>query len=97
MIIAACRVYLVMSASDSVKEKRGVVKGLLTKIRSRFAVTAAEVEDSDDPTHSTIGFAVVSNSSAVANAVLDKVLAFIDKEQGDYEMLDDQTEILRPF
>jgi len=28
---------------------------------------------------------------------LDKVLAFIDKEQGDYEMLDDQTEILRPF
>lgn len=97
MVIGACKVTLAIPMAASLKDKRTVVKGLLARVQQQFGISVAEVEDNDVINHAVLGFAVVSNSSAHANAVLDKVVDFIERHQDSAELLDDNIEILRVF
>ena len=47
MYVAACRVSLYLPASESLKDKRQVVRSLLQRLRNTFEVAAAEVEEQD--------------------------------------------------
>lgn len=97
MVIGACRVTLAIPMATSLKDKRTVVKGLLARVQQQFGISVAEVDDNDVINHAVLGFAVVSNSSALANAVLDKVVDFIERHQDSAELLDDDIEIMRVF
>lgn len=78
MTIGVAHITLYLQASDSLKDKRRVVKSLVKRIHNRFNVTAAEVADLDDHRIATIGVAVVSNSGAHCSDVLSSVIAFVD-------------------
>jgi uncharacterized protein YlxP (DUF503 family) len=66
--------------TTSIKEKRRVVKSLREKLIRRFRVSAAEVDLHDSLTFSQLGAAVVSNSRSHGEAVMQKVLAFVEDE-----------------
>ncbi len=97
MVIGACKITLAIPMATSLKDKRTVVKGLLARVQQQFGISAAEVDDNDVINHAVLGFAVVSNSAAIANSVLDKVVDFIEQHQGSAELLDDDIEIIRAF
>lgn len=97
MVIGACRVTLAIPMAATLKDKRTVVKGLLARVQHQFGISVAEVDDNEVVNHAVLGFAVVSNSSAIANTVLDKVVDFIEQHQGSAELLDDDIEIMRVF
>ncbi|HUV03806.1 MAG TPA: DUF503 domain-containing protein [Armatimonadota bacterium] len=78
MIVGVLTVDLLVSDSNSLKDKRQVVKGLLDRIKNRYNVSAAELDGLDTWRRAVIGVACISNDKGVANAVLNKVLAGIE-------------------
>ena len=62
----------------SLKEKRMVVKSLLGKIRSRYAVSAAETGEQDIHQTLVIGVAGIVAHAAQADSMLDDILAFVE-------------------
>lgn len=73
MVIGACRVALLLPSNDSLKGKRAVVRRVLDRVRQRFPVSAAEVDDLDVHRRATLGFAVVSNDPVLARGILERV------------------------
>jgi len=66
--------------AGSIKEKRRVIKSVMEKLRRRFHLSAAEVDLQDSLAFSQIGAALVSNSRAHGETVLQKAFNMIDKE-----------------
>jgi uncharacterized protein YlxP (DUF503 family) len=80
MRVAVLTVEIDIPGSDSLKDKRQVVRSLLDTIRRKFNVSAAEVDQNDIWRRATIGFAAVSNDGDHVSQVLDNVIAEIDRE-----------------
>ena len=80
--------------TDSLKEKRGIVKPLLARIRKEFNVSAAEVDDQDQLGHTVIAVAVVSVSSDYAHGLLERVAECVAAWRLDAELVDYTIEML---
>ncbi|SCG82970.1 putative protein ylxP ORF5 [Proteiniborus sp. DW1] len=93
MIIGACSVELMIYESNSLKDKRHVIKSIIGKIQSRFNVSIAEVDLNDTWKNSQIGFACVTNDTTHANQIISNVLKFIEGD-GRVEIVDHRIEIL---
>jgi uncharacterized protein len=80
MLIGLLTVQIEISASQSLKDKRQVVRSLITRIRDKNNVAAAEVDDLDSWQRATLGFATVSNDGPRNDQVLERVLNMIERE-----------------
>ena len=78
----------------SLKGKRQVVKSVTARLKNKFNVSVAEVEDNDLWQLATVGICFVSNDKRFTNEVLSKAVEFVVNNQGDFEMLDYEIEIL---
>ncbi|NLN78587.1 MAG: DUF503 domain-containing protein [Armatimonadetes bacterium] len=67
-----------VSASESLKDKRHVVKSILDTTRNKFNVSAAEVAHLDSRKIAGLAFASVANDGVFVNKVLNKVLHHIE-------------------
>lgn len=77
----------------SLKEKRTILRSLTSKLRNRFNVSVAEVDTQDVHQILTIGLACVAADSALADAILDSILSWID-ENCEAERIGEVREIL---
>ncbi|SHH94954.1 DUF503 domain-containing protein [Sporanaerobacter acetigenes] len=93
MIIGACTIKLIIYESNSLKDKRHVIKSIIGKIQSRFNVSIAEIDLNDSWQSSIIGFACVTNDTTHANQIVNNVLKFIDGDSR-VEIIDYNIEIL---
>ncbi len=84
MVVAVCRVELVIPGANSLKAKRMVLRSLLDRIRARFHVSIAEVGEQDTWQRASIGFAVVSNDRALVTSIADQIAASIDGARDCY-------------
>lgn len=80
MIIGACSLKLNIFESNSLKEKRHIIKGIIGKLQSRFNISVAEVDLNDNWQSSIIGFACVTNDTQHANQIISNVIKFIDND-----------------
>ena len=80
MIIGTRTYDLRIAQARSLKDKRSVLKSLLTRLGGRFNAAVAELEDHDLHQQSLIGVAVISNSKSHAAEMLDKISRFIESE-----------------
>lgn len=69
---------IVIHQSSSLKEKRQVVKSILGKVRSKFDVSIAEVEDNDKWQKCSLGITVVSNDSGHAHKMLETIHEYVE-------------------
>ena len=65
---------------DSLKEKRRIIRSLKDKLQRRFHMSAAEVDLQDSLSFGQIGGALVSNSWAFGESVLQKAFQMIENE-----------------
>ncbi len=93
MFVGILTVELVVYDTGSLKSKRSVVKGLKDRIRSRFNVSVAEVDNQELWQRATLGVACVSGEKAFTADVLNKVVDMIRSNTG-VELIDYQIEIL---
>ncbi len=94
MYVGVCKVTLILPDVSSLKEKRQVARSLSDRLRNRFNVAVAEVEDADLRQRLTLGFSCVSNERGHADAMLSNVLNFIEESRLDAEIVDIQSEII---
>ncbi len=94
MNVGVCRISLRLPENLSLKGKRRVLKSIITRVRSKFNVSTAEVDDHELWQLATLGICCVSNNKRYTNEVLSKVVDFIVNSRFDVEILDYEIEIL---
>jgi uncharacterized protein YlxP (DUF503 family) len=77
---------------DSLKEKRRVIKSLVSRLRNDFNISIAEVGNNDVLRSALLGAAIVSNSSSFGHQVISKVVNRIDAT-GEVVIVDYSTEV----
>lgn len=78
MLVGALRLVLEVPGAFSLKEKRRVRAKLVDRVRSRFGVSIAEVEDLDVHSRLVIGVSIVGNDRRVLESVLSKISDFVE-------------------
>ncbi len=90
MIIGTLTITLYLHASESLKDKRQIIKSLIETIRQKFNVSIAEVDALDKWQVAIIGAACIANDTQHVNRVLDKLLDTIENnplvDMGEVEM-----------
>ena len=94
MHVGICKLTLHLPEASSLKEKRQIARSLSDRIRNKFNVAVAEVEDADRRQRLTLGVCCVSNHRGHADAMLSSVLDFIEQSRFDVELVDIQSEII---
>lgn len=77
MHVAALEIEIRIPSSQSLKERRQVVRSLLDGARTRFGVSAAEVGGQDTWQQAVFGFAVVASEARVADELLDALDRYV--------------------
>ena len=62
----------------SLKEKRMVVKSLITQLQNRFHVSAAEIDEQDTHQIIVIGVAAIVPHNAIADSLMEKISQFVE-------------------
>jgi uncharacterized protein YlxP (DUF503 family) len=94
MVIAVARVTLHIPASQSLKDKRQVVKSLLAQVQRQFQIAAAEVDEQDVHQVGVLGLVCVSTEARHADSVIARAVEFISSSRHETVLLDYQTEVL---
>lgn len=74
MHIGTLIITLYLHDTESLKDKRQIIKSLVETTRQKFNISIAEIDDLDKWRKATLGVACVANEAAHVNRVLDKVL-----------------------
>lgn len=81
MHVGICVIELLVSESQSLKDKRRVINSIKDRVRNQFNVSIAEVEKLNNRQEATLGIAVISNDSKHANSVLSNVLNLVESSR----------------
>ena len=73
MIVGVLKLELQLLSPSSLKEKRGIVRKILARIRSRFPVSAAEVDCHDKWQLAVIGVSMVTGSTTSFEQLYEKI------------------------
>jgi len=93
MVVGAARVELHVHGSQSLKQKRGVVRSITQRVRNRFNVAVAEVGGQGTWQIAELGLATVASDRRVVRERLEKAIDFIENLHLA-EVLDQEVEIL---
>lgn len=77
----------------SLKEKRMIVKSLVAKLRNRYNVSAAEIDEQDTHQIIVIGVAAIVPHNAFADSLMEDISQFVE-ENTEAEIIDEEREIL---
>lgn len=78
MIIGVLELDLDIPAAYSLKDKRVVLNRIRDRVRQKFNVAIAEVDNQDIWNHATLGVVTLSNQQRHANQMLSNVVAFVE-------------------
>lgn len=94
MNVGVCRIFLRIPENMSLKGKRQVLKSITSRVRNKFNVAVAEVDDNDAWQMATLGICCVSNNKRHSNRVLSQVVNFIEDSRFEIEILDFEIEMI---
>lgn len=77
MFIGVCTIELHVPDSGSLKTKRQSLRSLKDRIRNKFNVSVAEVDDNDLWQKASLAVAAVSNDKSHLNQTMDHVLNMV--------------------
>ncbi len=90
MVVGRLQATLNIPAARSLKDKRRVIKSLLTRLHNQYNAAVAEVGDNDVWQLCRLGAAVVSNRTDHANSQLSALVRMMENEREvilvDYEI-----------
>lgn len=92
-MVGLCTVELHIPDVQSLKGKRQVLLSLKTRLRNRFNISVAEIDEHDLWQKSILGIACVANDTGRVNQTLDQVLNLI-RANPSLELLRSQIEVL---
>jgi uncharacterized protein len=97
MNIGVCQINLRIPENQTLKGKRMVVQSIISRVRDKFHVSVAEVENGDKWQIATIGVCCVSNDSRHANEMISRIVEYIESSRLDAEIIGCETEFISVF
>jgi uncharacterized protein len=94
MHVGVCRIHLHLPENRDLKGKRQVVRPLVERVRSKFNVTVAEVDDLDLWQSAVLGVAAVGNDTGHVNEVLSHVVDYVERGSQDAVLIDYSIELM---
>lgn len=77
MIVGVMTAHLSMPGVTSLKGKRSIVKSVIGRLKSRFNISIAEIDNQDIRTNAVIGIALVCNESRFIDQQFDSIINFM--------------------
>lgn len=72
--------------TNTLKEKRGIIKSIQGRARNRFNVACAEVDRQDNPRVAVLGFVTVSSDKVIARSVLERLEEWVYQSWPEVEI-----------
>lgn len=94
MHIGVCTIRLHLEGVYSLKEKRRILKSLLTRLPRHFNVAAAEIDYQDVWQTGVIGLVTIGNDKAYLHGLLEKAITWIETTRPDVPIDDYAIEFL---
>lgn len=93
MVIGFGTITFRLNDCHGLKEKRKIIKSIISRSKNGFNASIAEVDFNDVHQRAKIGFALVGNNRRTINSQIDKLHEFIYKT-ALAEIIETETEIL---
>ena len=92
MRVIVMKVSLRANWSHSLKEKRMIVKSIISKLQNKFNISVCEIENQDIHNLITIGIAGIALDSKVCDSTIDNIINYIE-DITDAEIIDIEQEV----
>src|SRR5262245_58163285 len=79
MIVGAAAVEIHIHESQSLKQKRGVVRSIAQRVRNRFQLSVAEVGGQDTWQRAVLGLAAAGSDPVRVRSLLDRAARFVEE------------------
>ncbi|MHC4122297.1 MAG: DUF503 domain-containing protein [Planctomycetota bacterium] len=80
MVVGVMTVNLHLHGLTSLKQKRGIVKSLIGRLRSKYNISISEVGRQDNKQLAMLGISIVSNDTSFIHEKFDKILEFMRRD-----------------
>lgn len=93
MNVGICKLKIYIPGSQSLKDKRSILKSLMARLQKQFNISIAEVGDHDLWRITTIGIACVSNHNYRLDEVIDAVINTINRDFPNVEIIEKEVDL----
>jgi uncharacterized protein len=94
MVVGLVTIQLQIPASSSLKDKRQVLRSVITRVRQEFNVSIAEVALQDSHQLVTLAAVCVSPDRAYVQGLMERTVQFIAGAHNGLVLLDYETELI---
>jgi uncharacterized protein YlxP (DUF503 family) len=94
MPIGVLILQLQLPGCNSLKEKRGRLKPLISRLHREFNISVAELDLMDIWDQATLGCALISNNHQFSERSLQSIVRWLAKNWPDVTLVDDHIEII---
>ncbi len=93
-MLATLTIHLHLPTCAALKEKRGRIKPLISRLHREFNVSVAEVDLNDSWQEAVIGCAMIGNDQAFLHSALQTVAKWVDGNWSDGDIIEQRIEII---
>ncbi|MEN8908395.1 MAG: DUF503 domain-containing protein [Clostridiales bacterium] len=93
MVVGVLKIDLYINKVFSLKDKRHIIKSIIERIRAKYKISIAEIDQNDKWNNSVIGVSLVSNGKDVVERMIDLIINFIEKD-GRTDIINIEREII---
>lgn len=94
MPIGSLLLVIILPGCNSLKEKRHLIKPILSRLHKEFNISVAEYANQDSLRISTIRIAFICNDHRRIESQLRKIQNFFLSHWPDFQIIDDKIEVL---
>jgi uncharacterized protein YlxP (DUF503 family) len=93
MIVGIAKLFIFISSTNSLKEKRMVLRSLKDRLRNNFNISVMELDYQDKWQRSTLAFAAIGRDKSSLSSLISTVINFVEQNK-QIQLLDYETELL---
>ena len=93
-MLATLTIHLHLPACASLKEKRGRIKPLISRLHREFNVSVAEMDLQDKWQEAVIGCAMIGNDHGFLQSALQEVAKWVERNWPDGDVIEMKVEII---
>ncbi len=96
MYVLYGQISIFLPYASNLKEKRKIILSIVDRIRKRFNISIAEVDDHNLWQRCSLGFSAVTGNHSDIEVMVDAVYSTIERHINDIEILSFNYDIFRP-
>ena len=93
-MLATLTIHLHLPTCASLKEKRGCIKPLISRLHREFNISVAEIDLNDKWQEAVIGCAMIGNDHAFLQSALGNVAKWVEGNWSDGDIIEQKIEII---